>query len=339
MLYVSPGNEKVFGYSEKDFLSNGNLWFECVLDEDKPMFEEVWKKLHTGKSVQVEFRIRMPDGVVKWVESKMAPGIDASGKLSRIDGIAIDIDERKNAAAVIEKNLAELKKTNAELDRFVYSTSHDLRAPLLAIEGLLDLSDEHISNKDELSVYLATMRKITHQMDDTIKEILDYSRNARLNIIPERIEVNRIVETTLSQIAQTHRDGNIAFSCKVDDSVPFYSDKMRFTAIMNNLLVNAFKYTRDDEEHPFVKVSFRSDAREGVLTVEDNGEGIPSEHIDKIFDMFYRVSEKSDSSGLGLYICREITDKLHGTITVDSVPGKGSIFTVRIPNLNSPIQS
>ncbi|HLG34976.1 MAG TPA: PAS domain S-box protein [Bacteroidia bacterium] len=338
MLYVSPGNEKVFGYPEKDFLSNSNLWFEVVLDEDKPKFKDVWDKLYQGRSAQIEFRIKMPDNTIKWIESKMAPSLMA-GQLSRIDGIAIDINERKNDASIIEKNMVELKKTNEELDRFVYSTSHDLRAPLLAIQGLLDLMEHHAGNQKEVALYNGTMRKIINQMDDTIKEILDYSRNARLQIIPEQLDVNKMVENSLRQISQTHSSSNIAFSCSVDDSVPFYSDKMRFTAIVNNLLVNAFKYVRDEEKNPFVKVTFSSGEKEGVLTVEDNGEGIEPEYREKIFEMFLRVSEKSDSSGLGLYICREITDKLNGSIEVSSVSGKGSIFTVRIPNLNNTIQS
>ena len=99
------------------------------------------------------------------------------------------------------------------------------------------------------------------------------------------------------------------------------------------------KTSVDEEKNPFVKVTFSSGEKEGVLTVEDNGEGIEPEYREKIFEMFLRVSEKSDSSGLGLYICREITDKLNGSIEVSSVSGKGSIFTVRIPNLNNTIQS
>lgn len=336
MLYVSQGNEKVFGYPEKDFLSNGDLWFQTVLDEDKPKFKEVWEKLYRGQSVQIEFRIKLPDNSIKWVESKMAPSI-VSGQLTRIDGLAIDINERKNSAAVIERNLMELKKTNDELDRFVYSTSHDLRAPLLAVQGLLDLMEHHGDDKAELSEYYRTVRKVVSQMDDTIKEILDYSRNSRLNIIPEQLDVSKIIDNARSQINQTYGIRKIAFEYTGENSVPFYSDKMRFTTIVNNLLVNAFKYTREEEPKPFVKVTFRSDEKYGVLIVEDNGEGIAQEYREKIFDMFYRVSEKSDSSGLGLYICREITDKLKGTIGVSSVSGKGSIFTVRIPNMNNTI--
>lgn len=336
MLYVSPGNEKVFGYPEKDFLENGDLWFQTVLDEDKPKFKEVWEKLYLGQSVQVEFRIKLPDNSIKWVESKMAPSI-VSGQLTRIDGLAIDINERKSSAAVIETNLVELKKANEELDRFVYSTSHDLRAPLLAVQGLLDLMEHHGNNKEELSEYYLTVRKVVSQMDDTIKEILDYSRNSRLNIIPEQLEVSKIIDNALSQIKQTYGNRKIEFVYAEENSVLFFTDKMRYTAIVNNLLVNAYKYTRDEETKPFVKVTFRCDEKEGVLTVEDNGEGIAEEYREKIFDMFYRVSEKSDSSGLGLYICREITDKLNGSIEVNSVSGKGSIFTVRIPNMNNTI--
>lgn len=333
MIYVSPGNEKVFGYPEKDFMSNGNLWYQVVVEEDKHKFSDAWAFLNRGSSVSVEFRINHPHKGVRWVESKMAPTIDETGKLIRIDGIAIDITERKNFEEELRENNMELKKINSELDRFVYSTSHDLRAPLLSIEGLINLSEDHIDSKQDVQQYHGIMRKIITDMDHTIKDILDYSRNARIEIIPEQLDIRTMVENAVNHFRHMTDREEIKFSLSIDNSTPFFSDRLRINAVINNLISNAYKYSRQDEQNPFVKFSFVSDKHEGVITVEDNGEGIPREYIDKIFEMFIRVSEKSEGSGLGLYICREILNRLKGTIKVNSVALKGSTFIVRIPNM------
>ncbi len=121
----------------------------------------------------------------------------------------------------------------------------------------------------------------------------------------------------------------------VDDTVPFFSDKSRVNTVINNLISNAYKYVREDEVNPYVKFSFLSDANEGIIRVEDNGEGIAEEYKEQIFEMFFRASERYEGSGLGLYICREIVTRLQGSIEVHSTPLKGSTFVVKIPNVQN----
>lgn len=332
MLYVSPGNEKVFGYSEKEFMENGSLWFDIVLSEDKPKFNNAWGLLAQGKSALVEFRISHPNTGTKWIESKMAPTLDETGKLVRIDGIAIDISERKKFEEELAENNRALQTINSELDRFVYSTSHDLRAPLLSLEGLLNLSQEHIDSKHDLEQYHETMRKVISQMDETIKEILDYSRNARMEIEPEQLNIRQMALNIKNNIGHITGRHNIKFSAIVEDTVPFFSDRRRVNTLINNLISNSYKYMRPDEPNPYVTFSFTSTPGEGIIRVEDNGEGIAEEYKERIFEMFFRASEQYEGSGLGLYICREIVKRLNGSIEVQSTPLKGSIFTVRIPN-------
>ena len=332
MLYVSPGNEKVFGYPEKEFMENGDLWFQIVMEEDKGKFGKAWELLHQGKSAIMEFRINHPTEGIKWIESKMAPTLDGAGKLVRVDGLAIDISERKQFEQELEENNRVLQTINSELDRFVYSTSHDLRAPLLSLEGLLNLSDEHIESQNDIRQYHQSMRRVISQMDETIKEILDYSRNARIDVKPERLNIKQMALTIKDNISHITERTNIKFSAHIEEAVPFFSDKSRVSAIINNLISNAYKYTRNDEPNPYVKFSFSSTPEEGIIKVEDNGEGISDEYKEKIFEMFFRASERYEGSGLGLYICREIVKRLHGSIEVQSLPLQGSTFIVKIPN-------
>ena len=312
----------------------GLMLEEYIAPDYQAQLRDIHNKRFAGEKVPEEFTYEAVDvnGRRRIYEVRVTPIIE-HGKITGTQSINRDITESKAAEEELKRNYSDLKKVNEELDRFVYSTSHDLRAPLLAVEGLLNLM-EGTESKTDMKQYQDTMRKIIGQMDNTIKEILDYSRNARTNIIPEQLEMDKIIKNAGSQILQSGSSAKINFSVDVEETVPFYSDKIRITTLVNNLLVNAFKYTREGETNPFIKVKFVSGEKEGVLTVEDNGEGIAPDNLEKIFEMFFRISEQSEGSGLGLYICREITERLNGSIAVTSVLGKGSIFTVRIPNMN-----
>jgi signal transduction histidine kinase len=199
----------------------------------------------------------------------------------------------------------------------------------------LNLSHEHIDKKEELQQYHEIMRKVITQMDETIKEILEYSRNARTEIVPELLHVGAMAKNIIDNIGHITGRSNIKFLAEVGDAVPFYSDRSRVNTLINNLISNAYKYARCDETNSFVKFSFTAGENEGILCVEDNGEGIAEEYHEKIFEMFFRASEQYEGSGLGLYICKEIVKRLKGRIEVQSVPLKGSTFTVHIPNMHN----
>ena len=314
-------------------MEDSGLWYRISAEEDIPKFSEAMEVLRQGKPASIEFRINHPHKGLRWVESKMVPTLDENKTLVRIDGMAIDITDRKKNEAELVKNYAELKKINSELDRFVYSTSHDLRAPLLNIEGLINLSEEHAHSEQEVRQYLSIMRWIVNGMDDTIKDILEYSRNARTALAYEKLNVEDMIRHAVA--LSSHRRGMEKIKCTVAvrQPAPFFSDRLRVSALINNLVSNAFKFSRDDEPHPEIRISFSAEGKEGLLAVEDNGEGIPEDYRDKIFEMFTRASEKTEGSGLGLYICKEIVQRLQGSIEVESMPGRGSTFKVRIPNL------
>lgn len=243
-----------------------------------------------------------------------------------------DISEEEQTKEILEKNVQDLQKLNSELDRFVYSTSHDLRAPLLSVLGLIDLTENTIKLGESSDFYFSLMKKSIHQMDATIKNILDYSRNARLEIRPQHIEVEKMIRNYIDSIFYLEKAKAIEFLLDIKEDADFYSDSLRFSTLVSNLITNAVKYSREGVMS-FVKVSFHANPNEAVLCVEDNGEGIPENKLDKIFDMFFRNSVKSSGSGLGLYICKEIVDKMGGELTVSSEHKKGSKFEIRLPNL------
>jgi signal transduction histidine kinase len=217
----------------------------------------------------------------------------------------------------------------------VYSVSHDLRAPLLAIQGLIRLI--HVNGdkfSEEAESYLDMMMASANRMDETIKEILEYSRNARLEVAIEPIDFKQMINEIFTDVKHIFPK-SLRLEVNTNEKEVFYSDPYRIKTMLKNLIGNAVKYQRSDTDHPYLKIHITTDKDKALLRFEDNGEGIAPEYIDKIFDMFFRASNTTVGTGLGLYICREIAHNLGGTIAAESRPGKGSVFTVEIKNLKN----
>jgi signal transduction histidine kinase/ligand-binding sensor domain-containing protein len=230
-----------------------------------------------------------------------------------------------------EKRNAELRKLNSELDRFVYSTSHDLRAPLASILGLINLSRLEEKNRDQ---YLSLIEKSVRKLDEFINEIIDYSRNARLDIEPTAIEFQAMINSILEDLEYLEENVTLKKNITVTSSGVFLSDKTRIRIILNNLISNAIKYHNSHQANPFINITVTHSPQEASITITDNGIGIRDDQQENIFKMFHRGSEQSKGSGLGLYIVKEIVTKLGGTITVKSKLNEGTTFEVTLPGMN-----
>lgn len=223
-----------------------------------------------------------------------------------------------------------LTKTNRELDRFVYSASHDLKAPLSSVLGLIEIADR-TQDPEELKACLQMMRSRVHNLDGFIKDITNYSRNSRLEIKKEKINVLNLVQDLVDGLRYAEGFETIYFKYNIPANLEIVSDKARLKVVLNNLIANALKYHDSEKDQPLIEVVAQVQGNLFQVEVRDNGIGIDPVHISNIFDMFYRASEKSTGSGLGLYIVKESLEKLMGTIAVDSTTGVGSRFTVTLP--------
>jgi len=228
----------------------------------------------------------------------------------------------------------ELKKLNQELDRFVYSTSHNLRAPLLSVLGLVRLSRQEFQNKtsDELPQYFDMMEKSIIQLDVTLRQIIDYSKNARLEEEPAEINFEDLLNVAFDYMKYINGATAIKQSVKIHDGPAFYSGKMRMGFLLQNLISNSIKYYDASKEKPFVNIEVFKNENDVKIIVEDNGIGISRKYQDHIFDMFYRATERSDGSGLGLYIVKETVDRMGGSIQLNSEKNKGTSVILTIPN-------
>ena len=231
---------------------------------------------------------------------------------------------------ILEKNQT-LVKTNEELDRFIYSTSHDLRAPLNSIQGLINLS-ELAPTKEELTTYHQMMRERLFKLESILNEIMQYSKNAKLEVEHKPVNLLEYIHHVLSDVQYLEGAGRIQVTVDVAGNLNIVTDPMRFAIILNNLISNAYKYSDLTKDHSYIAI--RAVKKEGQVTIsiEDNGEGIDPVHQEKIFSMFYRATVRSTGSGLGLYLVKEAISKLGGTINLTSEYGKGTSFTVILPS-------
>lgn len=224
----------------------------------------------------------------------------------------------------------ELRKTNSELDSFVYSVSHDLRAPLLSLQGIIELIQDSEGLTDEVKDYLSLAHVSIHRLDNNIREILEYSRNARLKITPEKFNIREMVDDIIASLRYL-TDEEIDYFTEIEGSDFIITDKARVKVLLNNIIANSVKYRRRDGIKPFIKFSLKRINQYYDISVEDNGEGIPDGSKEKVFDMFYRASTSTAGTGLGLYICKEIITKLNGKISLHSELGKGTTINFMIP--------
>ncbi|MCU0390319.1 MAG: HAMP domain-containing histidine kinase [Thermoflexibacter sp.] len=227
-----------------------------------------------------------------------------------------------------------LKKVNEELDRFVYSASHDLKAPLSSLLGLIKLFELDLGNIDHTQQYLKMMQDSIHRLTKVIHDLADFSRNERLEIKLKRIDFQELVQEIVDSLRFIPNVDKINFKVNIKEHTKeFYSDLLRIRIMLNNLITNAILYHNLLQNTPLIIIDIFIDDKKGSIEILDNGRGIAEEHHKKIFDMFYRASEDSKGSGLGLYIVKGIVDKLQGELILDSEYGSGTIFSIEIPNM------
>jgi signal transduction histidine kinase/ligand-binding sensor domain-containing protein len=231
----------------------------------------------------------------------------------------------------VERRNAELRKVNGELDRFVYSASHDLRAPLASVLGLVNIA--RLEKGGNFEDYLDKIEASVQKLDGFIRDIIDFSRNARVEVESEAIDFKSLITEIFDNLKYLDEKDRIKRIVKVEGDGSFHSDKKRLAVVLNNLIANSIKYANPKIESPFIEVYVKQNSKTVMLQVKDNGIGISQEHIGNIFKMFYRADSKSRGSGIGLYIVKETLEKIQGTISVQSEYGAGSTFTVMLKAL------
>ena len=247
--------------------------------------------------------------------------------------------ELKYEQALLALNIqnVQLQKTNKELDRFVYSVSHDLRAPIASSLGLVELSKGE-DDIEKLRHYNLLKEKTLRRLDDYVNSLLNFSRNYRTEVGKDEIDFNLLFEECIAfNKPYGNNESQLVVKIDVNQTGVFLGDNLRMRIIVNNLISNALKYHNPQEHEQLIALAVSSNDKIAIIKVRDNGIGIATGKLDNVFDMFYRASETTKGSGLGLYITKEIIEKLGGSITVDSILGSGTTFTITLPNFKQDL--
>jgi len=231
-----------------------------------------------------------------------------------------------------EKN-RRLEEANAELEKFIYSASHDLRAPLVSIKGVINLAKlENLGDKAD--TYLEMIERSTNKLDQFLQNIIHYYQNLKADELLNETDPNTLVDELYEQYRYIEGAEFVSLKKDITLSRPFIADSNRLKVVLANLISNAIRFRDPSRPNPEVVVRLMQKDDRTLIHVEDNGLGIAANEIPQLFDMFYRATDRSLGSGIGLYIAREAVRRMGGTISVFSEKGRGSKFSVELPDRN-----
>lgn len=290
--------------------------------------KNIWTTIANGKVWKGDIKNRAKDGSYYWVNSTIVPFLDNKGNPYQYIAISSDITEKKLAKENLDYALVDLEKKNKELDQFAYIVSHDLKAPLRAINNLSEWIVEDMPEMPEIvSDNFGLLRGRVQRMENLINGVLDYSRIGRTKIETESVDTKQM----LDQIAETLVP-NKDFEISIAENFPvIIAANILLYQVFSNLISNAVKY--NDKPHGKIECSYESLPNFHQFTIADNGPGIAEEYHKKVFKVFQTIEarDKKESTGIGLSIVQKIIEEKGGVIRIESEENKGASFIFTLP--------
>ena len=258
--------------------------------------------------------------------------LNIDGK-SRILSLFEDVTERKLAEETREKLISELKQKNAELERFTYTVSHELKTPLVTIKNYTEIVAKDLQNENYGRVQKDFSRILiaTDKMNETIQDLLELSRVGRLVNSPKEIDTHRLIHDVIEGLELQSYAENIKVEI-APDLPRLYGDDVRLREVFENLIVNAAKYMGDQAD-PLIEIGMRLQGDEQVIYVKDNGMGIDPQYHTRIFNLFEKLNPAIEGTGVGLTLVKSIVEYHGGKIWVETEGlGKGAAFCFTLPD-------
>ena len=229
---------------------------------------------------------------------------------------------------IIEQN-DNLQVINAGLDKFVFNLTHDLRSPLVALIGLIDLIDEE-TDIGQIKAYTLMMKSSLEKQDLFINEMLTFIKSKHSGLVKKECSLKSIIDNVIAQNYHKNGSKEVRFYKELEMN-KINSDSLKLQVILNNLVSNSIKYSDPKKDEQWIKVKAYPLKTDIIIEVEDNGLGIRSGDKERIFDRFYMSGKNKRSSGIGLYLVKDAVTQMNGHIEVTSEPGLYSKFTISIP--------
>ena len=331
-LYLSNEWKQIMGYGPDDLndFAIEDLATLMHPDDVPELHRKIEEHFADRKPFQNESRRRHKNGTYRWIYDSGLSTSDEKGNIEVIVGSIIDITDRKSAELLMLDQNEWLKKTNRELDQLVHSASHDLRSPLSSVLGLLTIS-ELAGSKEEIFAYHGMIRDRVKKLDEFVTDVLHYSRNSHREVVKTEVPLAQLTQETVDELRYADSKVAIDISQVLTSALTIITDHSRLKTVLGNLIGNSIKYSDPRKEEAFIRVETIKEDGYCTIAVHDNGIGIGQEHHEKIFEMFYRATENSAGSGLGLFITKEIVEKLGGRIRITSTPRVGTTVWVKLP--------
>jgi signal transduction histidine kinase len=233
------------------------------------------------------------------------------------------------------KTAERLRIINAELDTFVYRASHDLKGPLASLIGLINIAGMELQENAVASRYLGLMDKASKRLDGILFDLIDATQVKQRKV--EYIKVNALAFTkALLEVMRNNIDfSKVELTLDIDPDLELVTDETLITSILQNYIANAIRYRDPAKEIAMVTISIKGIEDKFTISVADNGVGIPDKARSQVFEMFYKGSTNNTGSGLGLYIVKQATEKLGGTVSLDTHVGQGTTMFAHIPQGNA----
>ena len=346
-IYYDPYCYIMLGQTPKDDPLDVPLWISSIHPEDRDRVESTIGDHLKGKNdfYTVDYRMQAKSGAWRWISSRgKVVERDAAGKPVRMVGTRIDVTERKEAEARIQElneqlgqHVLKLEAANKELETFAYTVSHDLKTPLVGIEGFSRILMERYSKPLDAKgqKYVSILHSTARHMQELIEDLLGFFRLGRKGMEYSAVDVAGIVQEVYNELRAIYGDRSIRLHLK--KLPPAYADRVMLRQVFFNLLDNSVKFSKS-EPVTLIEVGGRAEQEANVYYVKDNGIGFPMEQADRIFQIFERLhsSDEFEGTGIGLAIVQRIVQRHGGKVWAEGRPKEGAVFYFTIARKAQP---
>ena len=328
IIYVNNAFCAMTGYKSKKVLSKPFNPFNTE-ELDSHEYEKFISAIAEKRECQIETLTKKKNKEEYWVRFSMIPIYNSDNELSHWISIQKDVTEERKQEKEKEQLIRELTQNNKDLKQFSYITSHNLRAPLSNLIGLLNLIEDIPINDSELLEIINGFKKSTHLLNETINDLVKIIViKDKISIQKENVTINEVVEHVFSQLKFQIEQSKPILKLNFDEADTIYTNKAYLESILINLLTNSIKYKSETKKLK-ISITIKKTNNSTILKFKDNGIGIDlkrnSEHI---FGLYQRFHDYPDSKGLGLYLIKSQIESLGGTIAIESEVNKGTEFTL-----------
>lgn len=329
--YVNQRFSRLTGYTAEEVIGQNPRILKS--DNTRPeTHKALWETIMSGKEWHGIFCNKKKSGELFWESTSISPVRDPGGTITHYVALKEDITDKKLADEKLEYMMADIQRSNKELEQFAYVASHDLQEPLRMVSSYMQLLQRRYKDKldNDANDFINYAVDGSKRMQELIRDLLAYSRvGSRPGKELEPIDTETVLDHAIRNLGVSIKESGAVIT---HGSMPtMFADGLQITQLFQNLISNAIKYC--NEVPPRIHISAEQNKKAVTFSVSDNGIGIDPQYYERIFTIFQRLHsrEKYSGTGIGLAICKKIVERHNGKIWVESLPGEGSTFYFTIP--------